>query len=210
MQEDGPDRGNVDLDILPRSVRYRLRDVMDDVRSLAALVHDGFPGPAAPPRSWPHDANFHMPCVQGRITKNDIDARMLKALADLPVDLGIEAIDKFAMASLDSVRSKTGFMVRRLPLPCGLLDMLLWKSIGVDVIWHAVACRWGSSSACSRTSLAAIGTPTLLLPLATGVAALGRSCHDQLQYAVSALVTVGLYICRDYGRYDRYDRYDRG
>jgi len=36
---------------------------------------------------------------------------MLKALADLPVDLGIEAVEKFAMASLDSVRSKTGFMV---------------------------------------------------------------------------------------------------
>ena len=50
--------------------------------------------------------------VQGRINKIDIDARMLKALADLPVDLGIEAIDKFAMASLDSIRSKTGFMVR--------------------------------------------------------------------------------------------------
>ncbi len=49
--------------------------------------------------------------VQGRISKSDIDARMLKALADLPVDLGIEAIDKFAMASLDSIRSKTGFMV---------------------------------------------------------------------------------------------------
>jgi hypothetical protein len=31
VQEDGPDRGNVDLDILPRSVRYRLRDIMDDV-----------------------------------------------------------------------------------------------------------------------------------------------------------------------------------
>lgn len=49
--------------------------------------------------------------MQGRINKGDIDARMLKALADLPVDLGIEAIDKFAMASLDSIRSKTGFMV---------------------------------------------------------------------------------------------------
>ena len=32
MQEDGPDGGNVDLDILPRSVRYRLRDLLDDVR----------------------------------------------------------------------------------------------------------------------------------------------------------------------------------
>jgi hypothetical protein len=37
---------------------------------------------------------------------------MLKALADLPVDLGVEAVDKFAMASLDTIRSKTGFMVR--------------------------------------------------------------------------------------------------
>ena len=32
VQEDGPDGGNVDLDILPRSVRYRLRDLLDDVR----------------------------------------------------------------------------------------------------------------------------------------------------------------------------------
>ena len=60
--------------------------------------------------------------VQGRINKSDIDARMLKALADLPVDLGIEAIDKFAMASLDSIRSKTGFMVgSSLPLLKGLV-----------------------------------------------------------------------------------------
>ena len=60
--------------------------------------------------------------LQGRINKGDIDARMLKALADLPVDLGIEAIDKFAMASLDSIRSKTGFMVgSSLPLLKGLV-----------------------------------------------------------------------------------------
>lgn len=39
VQEDGPDRGNVDLDILPRSVRYRLRDVMDDVRTGPAVMH---------------------------------------------------------------------------------------------------------------------------------------------------------------------------
>ena len=30
---------------------------------------------------------------------------------DLPSDLGLEAVDKFAMANLDTVRSKTGFMV---------------------------------------------------------------------------------------------------
>lgn len=45
---------------------------------------------------------------------------MLKALADLPVDLGIEAVEKFAMASLDSVRSKTGFMVIHMFIICSL------------------------------------------------------------------------------------------
>lgn len=122
MQEDGPDRGNVDLDILPRSVRYRLKDVIDDVR--AALVHSPFEVPPAMLKALLHHgkgiscavstAACFIPwtaALQGRISKSDIDARMLKALADLPVDLGIEAIDKFAMASLDSIRSKTGFMV---------------------------------------------------------------------------------------------------
>jgi len=36
VQEDGPNGGNIDLDVLPRSVRYRLRDLMDDVRARAA------------------------------------------------------------------------------------------------------------------------------------------------------------------------------
>ena len=36
---------------------------------------------------------------------------MAKALGDLPSDLGLEAVDKFSMANLDTVRSKTGFMV---------------------------------------------------------------------------------------------------
>ena len=113
VQEDGPDRGNVDLDILPRSVRYKLRDIMDDVRALMYLVfccknlcrslQECFQGAHA----------SRLVGVQGRISKNDVDARMLKALADLPVDLGCEAVEKFAMASLDSVRSKTGFMVRK-------------------------------------------------------------------------------------------------
>ena len=31
IQTDGPDRGSGDLDELPRSVRYRLRDLMDEV-----------------------------------------------------------------------------------------------------------------------------------------------------------------------------------
>lgn len=46
VEEDGPDRGNVDLDILPRSVRYRLRDVMDDVRPPHCSVQAGRPGGA--------------------------------------------------------------------------------------------------------------------------------------------------------------------
>lgn len=37
---------------------------------------------------------------------------MVKALSDLPSELGLEAVDKFATSNLDSVRSKTGFMVR--------------------------------------------------------------------------------------------------
>lgn len=48
---------------------------------------------------------------QGRLTKEDVDMRMCKTLADMPSDLALEAVDKFAMASLDTVRSKTGFMV---------------------------------------------------------------------------------------------------
>ncbi|KAK9857159.1 hypothetical protein WJX84_003380 [Apatococcus fuscideae] len=77
VKEDGPDKGSGDLDILPRPVRYRLRDLLDD----------------------------------GRLTKEDVDMRMCKTLADMPSDLALEAVDKFAMASLDTVRSKTGFMM---------------------------------------------------------------------------------------------------
>lgn len=118
VQEDGPGRGNVDLDILPRSVRNRLKDIIEDVSHAHTFQQLGRWGQflcyarqlqCAEACQGPE---LHVCwCVQGRISKTDIDARMLKALADLPVDLGIEAIDKFAMASLDSIRSKTGFMV---------------------------------------------------------------------------------------------------
>ena len=40
VQEDGPNRGNVDLDILPRSVRYRLKDVIDEARACHAGAQD--------------------------------------------------------------------------------------------------------------------------------------------------------------------------
>jgi len=41
-----------------------------------------------------------------------VDLRMIKALADLPGDRGMEAVDRFSGSSLETVRSKTGFMVR--------------------------------------------------------------------------------------------------
>ncbi len=102
--------------------------------------------------------------MQGRIGKNDIDARMLKALADLPVDLGIEAVDKFAMASLDSVRSKTGFMVSRCLCYFGWCAYGLLPSSAVLVLTSSMdaACRWGSSSAFRRTSLHATADATLM------------------------------------------------
>ena len=56
VQEDGPDRNNVDLDILPRSVRYRLRDVMDDVRPLGALHKIASCLSCCSSVSRPHDA----------------------------------------------------------------------------------------------------------------------------------------------------------
>ncbi|KAK9824242.1 hypothetical protein WJX72_008888 [[Myrmecia] bisecta] len=77
IKEDGPDGGTANLDILSRSVRHRLRDLIDD----------------------------------GRMSKEEVDQRMCRALAELPSDRGLEAVDKFAMANLDNVRSKTGFMM---------------------------------------------------------------------------------------------------
>ena len=58
-----------------------------------------------------HPIVWYTYCMQRRIKKDDIDPRMCKALNELPHDLGLEAVDKFAMSNLDNVRSKTGFMV---------------------------------------------------------------------------------------------------
>ncbi len=55
--------------------------------------------------------------MQGRLADIDVDQRMIKALADLPSDLGLEAVEKFATSNLESVRSKTGFMVRPSDIP---------------------------------------------------------------------------------------------
>ncbi len=55
--------------------------------------------------------------AEGRISNGDVDRRLSRALGDLGPRLAEEAVDKFAQANLESVRSKAGFfmgIVRRL------------------------------------------------------------------------------------------------
>ena len=55
--------------------------------------------------------------AEGRICNGDVDRRLSRALGDLGPRLAEEAVDKFAQANLESVRSKAGFfmgIVRRL------------------------------------------------------------------------------------------------
>ena len=88
----------------------------------------------------------HAP-LQGRLTKEDVDLRMIKALADLPGDRGMEAVDRFSGSSLETVRSKTGFMVRR---PFALLLSSRWLGhVPPDGLFRCV----------SRTSPMFMNTP---------------------------------------------------
>eukprot|EP00803_Ostreobium_quekettii_P005242 evm.model.scf_2080.2 EVM.evm.TU.scf_2080.2 scf_2080:2183-3772(-) len=91
IQQDGPDKGCGDLEILPRPVRHKLRDLID----------------------------------AGRLRRSEIDMRMCRALAELPSDLGIEAVDKFSVSNLDHIRSKTGFMM-------GIIKRLQFDASGYD------------------------------------------------------------------------------
>lgn len=91
IQQDGPDKGSGDLDVLPRPIRHKLKDLIDG----------------------------------GRLRRSEIDMRMCRALADLPTDLGVEAVDKFSVANLDHIRSKTGFMM-------GIIKRLQFDSRGYD------------------------------------------------------------------------------
>ena len=51
--------------------------------------------------------------MQGLLSREDLHVNMCDALANLPTDLGIEAIETFSRrASTEPVRNKTGFMVR--------------------------------------------------------------------------------------------------
>lgn len=54
--------------------------------------------------------------MQGLLSKEDLHVNMCDALANLPTDLGIEAIETFSRrASSEPVRNKTGFMVSAVP-----------------------------------------------------------------------------------------------
>lgn len=54
--------------------------------------------------------------MQGLLSKEDLHVNMCDALANLPTDLGIEAIETFSRrASSEPVRNKTGFMVGAVP-----------------------------------------------------------------------------------------------
>ena len=65
--------------------------------------------------------------LQGLLSKEDLHVNMCDALANLPTDLGIEAIETFSRrASSEPVRNKTGFMVR-LPLQTNLLELAIAK-----------------------------------------------------------------------------------
>ncbi|KFM23197.1 Long-chain-fatty-acid-CoA ligase FadD15 [Auxenochlorella protothecoides] len=77
VRQDGPDRGNGQIDILPRSVRRRVEDLI----------------------------------AQDKIGKHEVDARMVRALADLPERLGEEACTRFDQSVDSGVRSRQGFMM---------------------------------------------------------------------------------------------------
>ena len=60
--------------------------------------------------------------LQGLLSREDLHVNMCDALANLPTDLGIEAIETFSRrASSEPVRNKTGFMVRHLRWLCANL-----------------------------------------------------------------------------------------
>lgn len=63
-----------------------------------------------------HVSDRHLCCLQGLLSKEDLHVNMCDALANLPTDLGLEAIETFSRrASSEPVRNKTGFMVELHP-----------------------------------------------------------------------------------------------
>lgn len=78
---------------------------------------------------------------------------MLKSLADLPSDLGLEAVEKFGMASLETVRSKTGFMAR----PLALLLQDSRACSGADMSWSSLQLLQRAASMRCQKRTPAVG-----------------------------------------------------
>ena len=95
VQQDGPGHGARNMDDLQPSIRRRLLDLVDAVRTLFHFTS--------------YVTSFPVP--QGRLHYSDIDPRMTRSLQSLPSNLAMEVLDKFSYADLDNVRSKTGFML---------------------------------------------------------------------------------------------------
>ncbi|KAK2078351.1 hypothetical protein QBZ16_003191 [Prototheca wickerhamii] len=74
---DGPDRGESNMDSLPRAVRHSLEDLIE----------------------------------ARKLEKREVDARMIRALQDLPERLAEEACTRFNDSVDSSVRSRQGFMM---------------------------------------------------------------------------------------------------
>ncbi len=53
--------------------------------------------------------------VQRKIRSEEVDPRMVRALADMPSNLAEEALMRYARSVDDHVRSRQGFMVRGIP-----------------------------------------------------------------------------------------------
>lgn len=47
----------------------------------------------------------------GTIKPGDLESRVTTALRELPIELALEALDRYATSALDTIRSKTGFMM---------------------------------------------------------------------------------------------------
>jgi hypothetical protein len=50
-------------------------------------------------------------CLQRKINRDEVDQRMVRALADMPAHLAEEAVVRYARSIDDHVRNRQGFMV---------------------------------------------------------------------------------------------------
>lgn len=78
--------------------------------------------------------------LQGLLSKEDLHVNMCDALANLPTDLGIEAIETFSRrASSEPVRNKTGFMVGS---PLEQIHSFMQYTVVLICCLTALCCNW--------------------------------------------------------------------